>query len=409
MAINLNFTVTGNRSLTPQEAEYLKLLANLYPDGALREVFLLDNHQPHSDGNGIKGAVYVFSPHAKLRAAAPLTKRLFGHSMTARLDLDDGQVLDEAAARQKLHKEFPAAVPVKSNAPYLLSQQRSSDEVDSSEWQESLGEHGSYVELCREEVRGMAPIYHLAINCQADQISEDLIALLSRRDGNITIQELLQSAEYARVRIASERNAKRVLAKAAAVIGARILTQDDAFAFVDDSKFDAPPTLGIPDVHTPYNYLEERHVNGHKAVVYYSHATGLSDNRHAVIQMINPNIGVRLYLGDPKRDLTNNGPFSNEAANAFPVNVGRVTDQATLKQRRRVLENVSQARSFANQTFCWYGKEAGSSPASNDRTFVYGDLSTDVAANLAENLGARYGYIELRPVAALLPSIRATA
>lgn len=419
--VDLTFTIPSNAQLSPKEEEYLTFLSNLYPNGALREVYLLDNHQAYPDGTGIKGAIFVFDPKAKVREAAPFNARSFGHVMEARLAIPANAKFDESSARQKLHDEIPNLVPPVSSKPYRLANQLLFSEgkinpTDSEEWQEALGGHGSFIAFSKQYVRNMInPIYHVVVNSQQDQIGEELVAYLRNNDATFTFEELLNNPAYLSVKSVSKRNAQRILYQAANLLGGKVQWVDDIDAMVNDQQFEVQPTLALPDVHSPYNYMRQMHFKGQDSVVYYSHATCLADNLSGVIQMVNPTHGMRIYLASPNFDYSEFGPFFNDVVNSFPTGVARITNSKILQTNKRMLESVQNLKSFAESTFSWYGKKQDqkeqeqkppTSPADNERTYIYGSMNSELEENLVNKFGAKNGYISLEPIAVMMPKPR---
>jgi hypothetical protein len=219
--------------------------------------------------------------------------------------------------------------------------------------------------------------------------------------GQITYGDLVQSDEYKRSALYSYRNAQRLLAMISQTLGLRILKEDDLYAHVDPSRFQAPPDLGIPNVSSvQYNMLNIYYRPAHgNSVVFYSRSTNLCQvGGHAVAFLVDPCFGIILYKSDPNRNRCLSGLWNNPAANSFPIGTGRLAKIEEVLANKRKTQRDRNLETFTNTVVSWPGRASSVPPASHEKIYSYADYSEERKTIHSEQLGARYGSTRLKPV-----------
>jgi hypothetical protein len=237
------------------------------------------------------------------------------------------------------------------------------------------------------------PAYYLVVHSDAGPIGLEFLEHHVRpKVGNLTYGELAESDEYKRVALYSHRNARRLLADAADHLGLSILHTSDSWAKVEEGSFDAPPTLGIEQIDTPYNLLRVM-PNGN--VVFYARSTHLgSCTGDHVAYLVDPAYGVLLYRGDATRRSQQTGAWSNAMCSAFPISTGRILDSTIVDANRKRMNRERLTREYLNTIVQWRGRADTTPALSHERLGAYRDFKEEHSTQL----GATFGYVRLKPV-----------
>ena len=390
------------KSDRPSELERAAISRIKTTPGELRTAYLLENKRIRGgDDSLVEGAVYEFDPKAAIREGSPIVvfgDKLFGHILTAKI-LDER--VDEGLMRQKLQL-LADAIPVSSSKPYSLAQHCSPGipPMDVQSWEHELGRHGHVVGLHKEERERTLPVYSLVVHSDAGSVGRELVdKFVVPRLGSLTYRDLLKSTEYARASLYSLRNAQRILAHAAEVLGLRIYRADDPWAHTDASLFEAPPDLGVPTTVTEYNTLKSILRPFGESIAFYSRAAHLgSAQGGCVAHLVDPVYGLAMYSGDPRRSKLEHGAFSNNACSAFPVCTGRVPDPALVSSRQQALLRDRSAQAYLSTVISWQNKKIDTPIASHPALYSYADFSLESIQLHQRQLGAQFGHTRLKPV-----------
>ncbi len=391
------------RSARPTEAEWSALGTIQARPGEVRAIYLLDNRRVRS-GGPVSGAVYEFDPKAIIREGSPLlseSQRLFGCIMTARI-VDPS--VDETAARAAM-QTLAESIAVDSPMPYSLAQNvaKAADPIDAAPWVASLGRRAHFVGLHKEEHERSMPVYRLVVHADSGDVGRELVDRFVRpRLGALTYEQLVDSVEYARARLYSRRNAKRLLATAADHLGLRILRTDDVWARL--GAYEAPPDLAVPTTEIEFNLLQPLLRPFGRSIAFYSRSMPLSTAEGgAVPHLVDPAYGLELYSGDSSVSLVGTCPWSNIACSSFPVGTGRtVAAAADAERRREQLARSASDRRFLASVMTWKGRRSSDEVAAHPLLHCYADLAVERRRMHAEQLGARHGRVRLRPVVVVL-------
>lgn len=178
-------------------------------------------------------------------------------------------------------------------------------------------------------------------------------AAVSGRTASTTVGEFASSQLYRRIERLALRNAQRLAAMAATILGVRVLADDDQHAHLANAH-DIPPQLARPSIVNRFESMRCRDGDdGAKTVCIFNKVVDTTGAVGGCTISSNPTFRTRVYSLRTKegREL---GRFRNSAVDSFPVFHGKKRDAAgALVPCGRIPEGVQRR---IQKTFTWQGQ-----------------------------------------------------
>lgn len=372
-------------NLTKEEYDYLASL--IAERNAPRELVLFDNYsvQPKS---GLRGGLYLYDLDARVGSSPPLSGKLFSHVMMLEVrvayELTERLIVE---ALDQLRKALSSA-----SRPWRLATHLREREAR-AEWDCSIGYHGAFVSVLREENAYEAPTYRIAVHSNAGAAGRDLYEALIK-PGTLTYRQLIDSREFAAVRNYSRRNAQRLLYLAAEALGAACYTEEDSMAYAAPMR--AAPLLARPDYASiEFNTLERIQIEGRDSVAFYSDCAPLRPGQARLPYLVDPLRGMVVYSRPFRGGANMGGEYR-----AFPVCTGPSKSAEQCESKKRSLANKTNATHIRSIVTTM----DNSDPLANPRLYRYAPYEGRERLHL-EALGASGTRAWLKPVRMIIAPV----